>query len=243
LTVSTDALDAARAHIKKEKFRIVTLEAPNPAKLSAAVTVGLWDCIKLYTENPPKGSKDNFGLAGYNAWAQALTKSTGKKSWSKLLATDMDFFGALTTAYNFSQLFGKDSSHTAERNLFADFLEEAAIILNKPALNEIAPQFRKAGEAWCEVGQALLPDDVAPFKQYRDLIDRRHALFLSQGNAAHDELLSIKAHLKQVKQAITDNFPLDEQGKEHLKANLAEKVLAVHNIEKEGIMALRDALS
>ena len=115
LTVSTEALDTARAHIKKDKFRIVTLEAPNPDKLSAAVTAGLWDCIKLYTENPPKGSKDNFGLAAYNAWAQALTKSSGKKSWSKLLTTDMDFYAGLTTAYSFSQLFGKDTSHTAER--------------------------------------------------------------------------------------------------------------------------------
>jgi hypothetical protein len=243
LTAPTAALDAARARVKKDKFRIVTLEAPNPDKLSAAVTAGLWDCIKLYTENPPKGSKDNFGLAAYNAWAQALTKSTGKKSWSKLLTTDMDFYAGLTTAYSFSQLFGKDTSHTAERALFADFLEEAAIILNKPALSDSASQFRKAGDAWCEVGQALLPDDVAPFKQARELMDKRHALFLSQGNAALDEIYSIKAQQKQLKQAISDNFPLDAQGQEHLKANLAEKVMAVHAIEKAAIMALRDVLS
>ena len=243
LTVSTETLDKARARVKQDKFRIVTLEAPNPDKLSAAVTAGLWDCIKLFTENPPRGSKDNFGLAGYQAWVQALTKSTGKKSWSKLMPTPMEFYSGLTTAYYFSQLFGKDTSHTAERDLFADFLEEAAMILDKPALNQIAPQFRKAGEAWCEVGQALLPDSVEPFMQVRELMDKKHALFLSKGNAALDEMRTIDSKREALKQTIGNNFPLDESGIQQLKDNLAEKIMAVHDIEKEAITALRDAMS
>ena len=243
LTATTDELDTARARVKKDKHRIVTLEAPNEAKLASAVTAGLWDCIKLYTEKPPKGSKNNFGLAGYNAWITALTKSAGKKSWSKLVSTPAELYAGLTSAYHFSQQFGKDTSHTAERVLFAEFLEEAAIILDKPELNDIAPQFRHAGEAWCEVGQALLPDNVDLLKQSRDLMDTRHALFLEKGSAAIDDIrASIKAQ-DEMKHVFSEDCPLDDDGIQALKDNLAEKVMAVHDIEAEAITALRDAMS
>ena len=243
LTVPSAALDEARARVKKDKFRIVTLEAPNPDKLAAAVTAGLWDCIKLFTEKPPKGSKNNFGLAGYKAWAQALTKSTGKKSWAKLLPTPSDLYAGLTSAYYFSQLFGKNSSHTAERVLFAEFLAEAAIILNKSTLNDVPAQFRKAGAAWCEVGKALLPDNVPALKQTRELMDSKHDLFLTQGNAALDEIRSINAQQDKLKQRMSEDFPLDEAEIEALKANIAEKVMVVHDIEEAAITALRDAMS
>jgi hypothetical protein len=243
LTAPADSLDAARARVKKDKFRIVTLEAPNPEKLSAAVMAGLWDCIKLYTEKPPRGSQNNFGLAGYQAWMKALTKSTDKRSWSKLLKNHAEFYAALTSAYQFSQLFGKDSSKTAERNLFADFLEEAAQILHKPALKAIAPQFRQAGQAWCKVGLALLPDDVPALKQTRELMDKKHRLFLSQGNAALDDIRAINADLEQLKKTIGNEFPVDKSGIDSLKASVADHVQTVHDIEKEAITALREALS
>ncbi|MCZ7543731.1 MAG: BtrH N-terminal domain-containing protein [Anaerolineae bacterium] len=83
ITVTTGALDAARARVKKVKFRVLTLEPPNPDKLAAAVQKGIWDCIKLFTEAPPKGSKNNFGLAAFRWWADLLTQPKQRLSWGE----------------------------------------------------------------------------------------------------------------------------------------------------------------
>ena len=75
LTVATDELLSARARIKKDKFRLMTLDMPDHDKLSAAVSAGIWDCIKLFTEKPPKGSVKNFGLAAYQNWITLLNQA------------------------------------------------------------------------------------------------------------------------------------------------------------------------
>jgi hypothetical protein len=77
----------------------------------------------------------------------------------------------------------------------------------------------------------------------RDLMDKKHALFLSKGNAAVDEMRTIDTEREALKQAISDNFPLDETGIQQLKNHVAEKIMAVHDIEKTAITALRDAMS
>ena len=65
LTMTTAELAAARARIKKDKFRILTLDPPNPDKLTSAIQKGIWDCIKLFTEAPPKTNRAQNGDASY----------------------------------------------------------------------------------------------------------------------------------------------------------------------------------
>jgi hypothetical protein len=72
LTVTTAELAAARARAKNAKYRLLTLDHPDPEKLRSAVTAGIWDSIKLYTEAPPKGAAHNFGFAAYRHWAELL---------------------------------------------------------------------------------------------------------------------------------------------------------------------------
>ena len=57
---------------------------------------------------------------------------------------DPPFHAGLTSAYNFAFLFGKDESEDAERGLYADFLDEAAVLLEQPALRETAMRCRRA---------------------------------------------------------------------------------------------------
>jgi len=82
LRVSLEELQAARRRVKKEKFRLITLGPPNADKLVAAVQAGIWDCINLYTEKPPKGSRNNFGLQAYRFWIEQLTRPKARLSWA-----------------------------------------------------------------------------------------------------------------------------------------------------------------
>jgi hypothetical protein len=235
-------LDKARARIKKDKFRLITLSAPNEAKLQSAVTMGIWDCIKLFTENPPKGSKNNFGFAGYEHWQNMLTKSGHKASWVKILPAGRQLFTGLMSAFEFSQLFGKDESRSAERLMMADFLDEASVILNKPALKAIRPQLEKAGAAWCKLGEAMLPDDVPLMKEARDLMVKKHSLFLNKGAESLAERKAIESRLAELKAASVD-FPMNDAQVEAFKGAIAAQVKTVSAIEQEVIRMMKDAMS
>jgi hypothetical protein len=242
LSVPSRALDSARGRVKKDKHRLITLGVPNEDKLASAVSKGIWDCIKLFTEKPPKGSKNNFGFTAYKRWAELLTKATTKGSWTKILPRGRELYTGLATTFEFSQLFGKDESCTVERNLFADFLGEAAIILDKPALNDIKPKLQEAGEAWCNLGQIMLPDGVSLLKETRELMLRRHALFLNQGGACIEDIRAINQRLEEMK-GESEDYPLSEKEVEEHQKCIAEQVMVIHDVELEVITALQAAMS
>ncbi|MGB7341708.1 MAG: BtrH N-terminal domain-containing protein [Phototrophicaceae bacterium] len=242
LTVPRSQLDTARARIKKDKNRLIILGIPNEAKLASAVTLGIWDCIKLFTEKPPKGSANNFGFKAYQRWIKLLTKPTTKGSWAKTLPRGRDLFTGLTTAFHFSQQFGKDSSRTAERDMMADFLEEVALILNKPELAEIAPKFRLAGAAWQVLGDRLLPHDVPLLQQAKHLLIENHELFLKAGNQSTERRLAISKEENDLKQA-SEDFPLTDDAVSALQQGIADQVQVIHDLEFDAIMALQSVMS
>ncbi|GAB5490274.1 MAG: hypothetical protein Phog2KO_04890 [Phototrophicaceae bacterium] len=242
LTVSTEELDTARARIKKNKHKIITLGIPNEAKLTSAVTMGIWDCIKLFTEKPPKGSANNFGFKAYQRWIKLLTKAKTKGSWAKTLSSGRELYTGLTSAFHFSQEFGKDDSYTAERMMMADFLEEASLILDKPDLTEIAPKFRLAGDAWQVLGQQLLPDDVPLLKETREIMTQKHSLFLNEGHQSTDKRLELSQREEDLK-VKSEDFPLSEEEITQLQANIAEQVSIVHDLEHDAIISLREVMS
>lgn len=242
LTVPSNKFDDARSRIKKDKHRIITLSIPDEAKLASAVTMGIWDCIKLFTEKPPKGSANNFGFKAYENWVKLLTNSTAKASWAKNLPRGRELFTGLTSAFHFSQQFGKDDSCTAERHMMADFLDEASLILEKSALSEISPKFRKAGEAWKTLGETLLPDDVPLLKEARDIMTEKHRLFLNEGNQSTEKRLELTQREEELNAKSID-FPLSNEEVKKFQENIAEQVKVVHDLEYDAIMSLREGMS
>ena len=234
------SIAAARGRVAKEKQRLLVLDHPDPEKLPAAVQAGIWDCIKLYTEAPPKGARTNFGLAAYQHWAKLLVDPKPRMSWAKQFAAPAGLLAGLTSVFNHVAIFGKDGN--AERLLFADFLDEAAVILGRPALVEVAQSFRSAGRAWDALGEALLPDSVAPLGRTRTLMLRRHHLFLERGSDALLDIRQIDGHLAALKRDLTADFPLDDTSVAGLLGNVRDHVIAIHDIEAGAVTALRDAM-
>lgn len=241
LTITPAELETARGRIKKHKFRLLTLDAPDPDKLASAVHLGIGDAIRLFTEKPPKGAKHNFGLNALEFWADMLRRPKQRLSWEKVFPPGLPMYAGLTSAYNFAFLFGKGSDQDGERSLYADFLDEAALLLNRPALREVAGLFRESARAWRKLPEALLPDDVAPFGETRELMWRRHLLFLEQGSAALDEIRSIDGRLQAIRQDVAAEFPLDEAGIIAHRERLAEHILQIHQHEGAAIQALQTA--
>ncbi len=241
LTVTPDELAAARARVKKTKFRVVTLDMPEEGKLATAVTQGTWSCISLFTEKPPKGAKSNFGFAAYQHWANMLIKPKARRSWAKEFPAGAALYAGLTSAFTDINSFGKDGG--AEREMYADFLDEASLILNKPALKPIAQQFRTSAEVWHELGVALLPDEVPFLQETRQLMLQSHKLFLEKGNEGLEERVKINGRLAAIKAELAANFPLNDAAVQDLQASISAKILVIHDIEQKAIAALKDAMA
>lgn len=240
LRVTPDELDAARGRVKKFKNRLITLEPPDPDKLPAAVRKGIWDCIKLFTEAPPKGSKNNFGLAAYRWWSELLTNPKARLSWEKEFPAGGKMYSGLTWAFNHINTFGNDGH--AERDLYAIFLEEASQILGKLALQQVAEMFRDSARAWDELSTALLPDDVAELAETRQLMLRRHRLFLEQGSAALDDIQQVTAQLAEIKAQVSESFPMDDAGVIAIREDISRHVMRIHDIEMEAVEELQAAM-
>jgi hypothetical protein len=241
LTITADELDEARGRVKKHKHRLITLEPPDPDKLAGAVRKGIWDCIKLFTEAPPKGSKNNFGLAAFRWWATLLTNPKARMSWEKQFPAGGKMYAGLIWAFSDINTFGKDGH--AERDMYADFLEEASLLLEKPDLKEAAGQFRRSAGAWDDLSTALLPDEVPLFGETRRLMLRRHDLFIQQGSAAMQDIRDLDARLVEIKKQVAAEFPLDQAGVIALRERISQQVMKLHDIEKEAIETLQAAMA
>ncbi len=243
LVVTVDELQKARGRVKDDKYRVMSLDAPDMDRLAPAAQKGIWQCISLYTEAPPRGKKDNFGFAALQFWAKMLTNTRNKQSWERLFAPGSRMYMAL--AGNVVQPGVYDWICTwavgggAERGLYADFLDEAAALLNKPGLKDAARQFRVSASAWCDLANAVLPDNVPALKETRELKERRHALFVEQGGDSVEERRKINGRLKEIKAEVSQAFPLTSDEAAAMRENLAEHVLKIHDIEVEAVRLMQ----
>ena len=240
LFATTGQLAAARAKVKKVKHRILTLERPDPGKLEEAVQLGLWDSIKLYTEAPPKGARHNFGFAAYRRWADALRKPKMRGSWEKEFPLGRKMYAGLESVFSDTHTYGKEGF--AERDMFADFLEEAAVILNKPTLRESAAQFRVSAQAWSELGRLLLPENVPIWAEARHLMLKNQRLFLEQGGAALVKGRANAERLIEIRHTMETDFPLSEVEVISFREGIAEQVLEIHDIEEPAVAAMKEAM-
>ena len=242
LKTTTGELAAARGRAKNNKHRLITLEAPDPGKLAAAVSAGIWDCIRLYTENPPKGSKNNFGLAALRWWAELLAKPKSRLSWEREFPAGPKMLAGLTSAYSDIALFGKEAGNFADRALYADFLDEAADLLSRPVLREAAVRFRAAAAEWGRLAGLLLPGDVPLLGETQELLDRRHTAFLDRGNDAGPEMRAIDARLAAIRTS-ADDFPLSPSEVEVQRARMASQILVIHDVEAAAVDTLKAAMA
>jgi hypothetical protein len=237
LNVTPDELAAARSRVKQDRFKLLTLDPPNLDKLPVAVQQGIWDCLKRYVEAPVASAKNNFGFAAFQRWADALTKPALKYSWEREFPAGGKMVAGLLSTYERIALCPGGAQ--AERDVYAEFLDEASVILNRPALKDAAKLFRVSGKAWHALASALLPDGVASFKQARELMARRHALFIEQGGESLAERQQITQRLSAIRQDMDERFPLTADEVTALREGLREHVLKIHRLEREAHTALQ----
>ncbi len=245
LTITVDELMRARGRIKDDKYRVMVLDTPNMDKLPSAVQKGIWQCISLFTDAPPKGKRDNFGFAALQHWADMLTNTRNKHSWERYFSVGSRLYNALAGdigqpgLIDWTLIWG--GSDGAERALYADFLEEAALILNKPDLKAASELFRQSAVAWNAFAQAILPDAIPLLKETRELKLRKRDLF-KLGQSTIEERKAINKRLTELKETAAADFQMTTVQYKTFREGLREHVLSIYEIEKSAIDLLQKAV-
>ena len=246
LHLSMADLTKARGRVKDDKYRLITLDAPQTAKLAGAVHKGICQAIKLFTEEPPRGARDNFGFAAYEKLAGLLVNTRNKQSWERFFAPGVRMYHALAGspvqpgAYHWVMTWG--SANGAERGLYADFLDEAAQILKKLALKESAEKFRESYELWLKFADALLPDDVPLLGESKKLIQKKHDLFINKGESALEDIKKINSRLNELLEESKTDFPLSNTQASEFRANLRDILLKISAVEKQAVDLMQNAI-
>jgi hypothetical protein len=179
-TVAREVLDAARARVGSYRNRLCVIEPDRDelpvSVLRDAVRTGLADAA----EHLGSGS-DSFGLEAWRKWARMMTGSAAK-AWPRVFASGRRLAGALLSTYEGIQPV-----------VYADFLDEAAALLEDPALTDRAAAWREAAARWQALADLALPEG-----RLRELLAEVHETVVEGGDAAAPALREAGSRLAQV---------------------------------------------
>ncbi|TFV86345.1 DUF4872 domain-containing protein [Blastococcus sp. CT_GayMR20] len=233
--VPPELLAAARAASRASRHRMLVVEPGGaPVELAGAVRASLAVTLHDLTEDvTAKNFAGNFGLRGLAKWADAVADRGRKTGWSRLFdsagahASSMHrLYDCLTTEY---------SSPGAMRPLYADFLAEAADLLEDgDAARDAGDRYAQAGELWAAIAEAAVAGPMAP---YRDLVERRLELLLGGGLAVSTELAAVAEETRAFLAAVE----IDEADRVAQLDAIAELASRVVPLEREASEALAEA--
>jgi hypothetical protein len=226
LTVLAEALHRARARVVSYRNKLLVVEAAAaPDNLAVLVRDGVRECAEHLG-----GTSASFALPAWQKWAKLLTDRRSVKGWPTVFADGRGLATALLTVWGEVEPVGVSGGHL--RDLYADFLDEAAPLLGDRAA-QAAQAFREAGRRWHAFAEAALPADVPEYARLRDLVAR-----VAEGVASGDDGAAGRAEAAAELWQRRAELDLTPPVAPDLGV-LADRLGAVHAAEAEAVEVLR----
>lgn len=221
-------LAAARARIRKQKHRLLSLAAaPAERELGVMVRQGLRAGHAGLLGEGAIGGKTNCSLEGFRVWAERLHGSRDKENWERVFPPGHRLWRGLTSIYEYVEHYGSGGGLC--RPLFSDYLTEVAAALGDDRLPALATQYAALGRDWSDLADAALPADVPAFRQAKALIARTAEL--THSGAPVEELVAARDELADLAAAARGRFPLGDEDCAALRAGLQARVRALYEGE------------
>jgi Butirosin biosynthesis protein H, N-terminal/Domain of unknown function (DUF4872) len=239
LTVPLAALAAARARVGSYRHRLLVLDGPAAELDAAGLRRAVLDGLAEQVEHLGRRS-DSFSLPAFRKWARLLTDPRHAKGWPTVFADRVSLFDACLSVYENLEPAGSGGGNL--RGLYAAFLDEAAGLLDAPALGRAAAAYREAAARWHEVAETALPADRDPFAEARRLTNGLQAQ-VERGDAARSAAAATAASLWALRDRWRPRFPGDDQDVEALLATLSSRVTAACEAEEAALGELTAAVA
>jgi hypothetical protein len=230
--VPKEVFAAGRGRIGSDKNRLLLVEAPQQIDLQAAITAGLQDQIEHLGRD-----SESFSLPVYKKWAKLVTDAKNKKGWPVVFKTRKGLYSTLRSIYEGIMFDGTEGCGL--RGMYADFLKEAAPIVNLNGLKEAAGLYREAAEQWVALAEAALPDEEPAFQETKALLRQRYDLYRQN---RLDEMRAVSDRLERLQADMNAAFPMQDKAIEELFATLHARLTDVYEAEVRALEALRGAI-
>lgn len=238
LTVPAPDLDRARARVSSYRNTMLvvhTKDAALPAdRLRAAVRAGLEASVGQLG-----GTSTSFALPAWRKWSRLLVDPRAAKGWPTVFADRRGLLGALASVWEGIEPAGMDGGHL--RGLFADGLEQAAVVLDEQRLAAEAPRWREIADCWHALAETALPDDVQAIARLRTLTATVTGA-VAEGDAGAAERAAAAEQRWRLRAEHVNNPPLDEEHVAAVLAGMSEHLTAIHDAETAAVTRLGAAL-
>jgi hypothetical protein len=232
LLVPRSDLDAARARVGSYKNSLYAIDPSTGdiglPRLRAAVRDGIADCV-AHLSSP----SDSFSLPAWRKWARLMTDTRNAKAWPRVFAEGRGLVGALLSIWEGTTSMGMTGGHL--RDLYADFLDQAAELLDVDALHASADDFRAAGKAWTAVVETALSADLPEFEQLKALTCVIRNAVADPVAANESETQRAADELWQLRRRLDADCPLDLATRERLFGALGEALDDVYGVETSAL--------
>ncbi len=238
--VPADVMAAARGRSPSYRNRLIGLR-PGPGTLSVdrlrdALMAGLADQV----DHLSSGS-DSFSLPAWRKWSRLMIDRRNAKGWPRVFADGHGLFSALISMVEqVDDGVGAWGGHL--RDLYVDGLEEAADILDRPALREAAGPWRASADLWQDLADAAVPTAVEGAADAVELAEELHDAVM-RGEPGRAQARAAAAGLWATRDRYADAWPLAENETEALLADLGQRLAAIHAAEPSARAATARAIA
>ncbi|MGY1604833.1 DUF4872 domain-containing protein [Geodermatophilus sp. SYSU D00815] len=234
LTVPVAAFDRARARVGSYRNAMLVVRSHDtvvPAdRLRSAVREGL-----AATVDQLGGTSTSFALPAWRKWSRLLVDARAAKGWPTVFADRRGLLRALASVWEAVEPAGMDGGHL--RGLFADGLDEAAALLDEPALAAEARRWREIAERWHALAEAALPADVPAIARLRELTAAVTGA-VAEGDAGAGERAAAAEELWRLRAEHADQPPLAPERVAAVLAAMSEHLAVIHEAETAAVRRL-----
>jgi hypothetical protein len=231
---------AARGRVPSYRNRLIELRpiaGPIPAdRLQDALVKGLADQVEHLSSR-----SDSFSLPAWRKWSRLMTDRRNAKAWPRVFAGGQGLFDALVSIVEqIDEGVGAWGGHL--RDLYADGLDETAVILDWPRLREAAGAWRASADLWQELAEAALPPAVDGAAEAVELAEELHDAVM-RGEPGLAQARKAATRLWEIRDRYADAWPLAEEETNDLLGDLGQRLAAIHDAEQTAVDATRRAIA
>jgi hypothetical protein len=181
----------------------------------------------------------SFALPAWRKWSRLLVDPRAAKAWPTVFADRRGLLRALASVWEGIEPAGMAGGHL--RGLFADGLDQAAVVLDEPLLAAEAPRWREIADCWHALAETALPDDVQAIARLRTLTATVTGA-VAEGDAGATKRAAAAEQLWRLRAEHADKPPLDEEHLVAVLAGMSRRLTAIHDAEAAAVTRLGVAL-
>lgn len=239
LTVADGDLDRARARVGSYRNAAFVVRSRDTtiggAALARAVRAGL-----LVTVEHLSGGSDSFSLPAWRKWSRLLVDQRNVKAWPNVFADRRGLLGALLSVWEGVSAAGMTGGNL--RDLFADALDEAADLLDVPALTAEATRWRELAASWHGFAGAAARTDVPEIVRARELTAAVTGA-IAEGDEAAAERAEAAEELWRLRATHTLAPPFAPELDREIFAAMSEHLVSIFHAETAAVARLGSLLS